>query len=264
MTGQRETICVKNLSFAYRDNQVFSDISFKLYEGDILTILGPNGSGKSTLLNCIANLLIPVQGSVSLCGVDVKKMSGNEIAKCLGYVPQISTSNFSYSVQDYVVMGRAPHIGLLRMPRKRDIEMADEVLEQMNISHLADKAYTQISGGERQQVQIARVLLQQSKIILLDEPTNYLDYGNQHRVLELLHNLANEGYTVILTTHVPDHPLILGGKVGLLMGKGQLEIGPVEDVIDQQTLCRIYKADLRLMYLEELERRACFYKGFNK
>lgn len=264
MKTKEETVGVKDLSFAYPDNPVFSNVSFQLFEGDILTVLGPNGSGKSTLLNCISDLLAPEHGTVSLCGVDVRKLKGSEVAKILGYVPQISSVNYSYTVQDYVVMGRAPHIGLLQMPKEHDIQMAVEVLEQMHIAHLAKKSYSQISGGERQQVQIARVLVQQSKIIVLDEPTNHLDYGNQQRVLELLHNLAEKDYTVILTTHVPDHPLLLGGKAGLFLERNRFQVGLVEDIIDQQTLRNLYKVDLRLTYLQEIKRTACFFKGFSK
>jgi iron complex transport system ATP-binding protein len=135
--------------------------------------------------------------------------------------------------------------------------MTDAVLESMGITHLAHKLCSKISGGERQQVQIARALVQEPKVIMLDEPTSHLDYGNQIKVLELVVSLSNRGVTVILTTHMPDHPILLDGKVGVLDGKGGMRTGLVGEIVDEQSLRNMYSVDLRLVYVEEMQRTAC-------
>ena len=182
---------------------------------------------------------------------------GALIAKVLGYVPQVHIPTFAYSIRDYVVMGRAPHMGLLNVPREAEYEKVDTVLEQMGIEHLADKLYTQISGGERQQVQIARVLVQESEIILLDEPTNHLDYGNQFKILQIISDLAKKGLTILMTTHMPDHAILLGGKVGILDREGHMIVGAAETIISEESLKNIYNTQLHLIYIEQIKRMTC-------
>ncbi|MDR3599802.1 MAG: ABC transporter ATP-binding protein [Desulfosporosinus sp.] len=249
---------VNKLAFSYTNHQeTFSDISLRLDKGDIFTILGANGAGKSTLLNCLSNLLTPLRGNILLKGRDITHIPINEIAKVLGYVPQVHIPTFAYSIRDYVVMGRAPHMGLLSVPREAEYEKVDTVLEQMGIEHLADKLYTQISGGERQQVQIARVLVQESEIILFDEPTNHLDYGNQLKILQIIADLAKKGLTILMTTHMPDHAILLGGKVGILDREGHMLVGAAETIISEESLKNIYNTQLHLIYIEQLKRMTC-------
>ncbi|MDR1965291.1 MAG: ABC transporter ATP-binding protein [Synergistaceae bacterium] len=248
----------ENISFFYvRGHRLLDGISFSLAEGDILTILGPNGSGKSTLLDCVCGISPLKGGRVSVCGESVSSLSPVELARRVGYVPQLHAPAFDFPVRDYVVMGRAPYLGLLEAPGRREYEMTDAALESMGIAHLARKLCSEISGGERQQVQIARALVQEPKVILLDEPTSHLDYGNQIKVLKLVADLSDRGVTVILTTHVPDHPILLDGKVGVLDGKGGMRTGSVSEIIDERSLRDMYSVDLRLIYIEEMQRTAC-------
>ena len=250
---------VRDVEFTYpgNNNTVLNGVSLKLAQGEVLSILGPNGAGKSTLLNCMTGLLKPDEGSIRLDGSDLSTLSARQVAKVISYVPQIHTPAFSYTVLDFVTMGRAPHIGVLQKPKASDIEVARNALRTISIEHLADRPYTEISGGERQQAVIARALAQQPKAIIFDEPTAHLDYGNQHRILRLIRSLSEQGYGIIITTHNPDHALLLGGKVGVLSREGTLIEGSSEEIITEERLKEVYKTNLRLLRIEELGRVAC-------
>lgn len=249
---------VQNLGFSYHKGRtIFSDVNFTLDHGEILTILGPNGAGKSTLLNCITNLLSPTSGKVLLEGQDIRQLPLKEIAKIIGYVPQTHTPAYGYTVRDFVVMGRAPYLGMFQKPSEKDYALVDQVLDSLNIAHLADRPYTEISGGERQQASIARVIVQKPKIIMFDEPTNHLDYGNQLRTVAMVKDLANRGYAVVMTTHMPDHAILLGGKAAVLDREGCLTVGSAEEILQEPLLRSIYQSDLHILYLEELGRKVC-------
>ena len=249
---------VKDLSFHYTGSRtIFHDVSFTLDKGEVLSILGTNGAGKSTLLNCIANLFKPASGQIMLNGRAMSSMSITEVAKVIGYVPQIHTPAYAYTVREFTVMGRTPYIGAFSTPSREDYRIADEALERMGISHLRDKAYTEISGGERQQVTIARVLTQQPQIILLDEPTAHLDYGNQYRVVQMVKELAKEGYALLMTTHNPDHAVILDGKVAILDKDGVLGVGRAADTLTADTLTKLYGLKIKTVYDQDAGRNVC-------
>ena len=250
----------EKLSYRYRNGNrtIFHDVSFSLDKGEVLAILGANGAGKSTLLNCIANLFRPSSGQIRLNGTPMERMTMRDVAKIIGYVPQIHTPAYAYTVREFVVMGRTPYIGSFSSPSPDDYRIADESLERMGISHLRNKVYTEISGGERQQVTIARVMTQQPQIILLDEPTAHLDYGNQYRVVQMVKDLAAEGYTLLMTTHNPDHAIILNGKVAILNREGVLGIGMSAEALNEDTLSRLYGLHVKTTYNEEAGRNICF------
>lgn len=224
-----------------------------------MTLLGPNGAGKTTLFNCIANLLSPTSGQVRLESKDVRQISRREAAKILGYVPQTHTPAYGYTVRDFVVMGCAPYLGMFRKPSARDYAQADQVMEDLHLTKLRDQPYTEISGGERQQATIARVIVQQPKLIMFDEPTNHLDYGNQLRTIRMVKELAKKGYAVVMTTHMPDHAILLGGKVGILDRLGHLTVGATEDILQEELLRSVYDCDLHITYSEEIGRKVCLY-----
>lgn len=162
-------IQIENLSFSYAESApLLKNIGFTLDSGRVISILGPNGAGKTTLLNCIAGLFKPVEGSILIEGRDMESLAHREIAKIIGYVPQIIVPTFSYSVLDYVVTGCAPHIGTFERPKQVHFDAAMAALEKMGITALKDKPYNEISGGERQQVSIARALAQKPSFILMD------------------------------------------------------------------------------------------------
>jgi iron complex transport system ATP-binding protein len=250
---------VRDISFAYeRGRDIFSGVSFTLGAGELYTILGANGAGKSTLLACLQGMLSPQRGVILVEGRDIAGMEPGEYALKAGVVAQTEGAGLDFTVRDYLVLGRAPHIGLLKVPGRAEYAAVDRVMEQMRITHLAHKSMLHISGGERQQAQIARVLVQNPRLILMDEPTNHLDCGNQIRVLKTIVRLAEEeGIAVILTTHTPDHALLLDAKTGILDRSGHLLSGSAGDMVTAENLKGIYQTDLCMAWLPELNRRAC-------
>ena len=254
---------IDNLTFSYpgSERKVLDGVSLSLKEGEILCILGPNGAGKTTLLNCMAGLLKPDSGKITLCGRPLAEMKEKEIARLVGYVPQLHTPAFDYRVLDFVLMGRTPQLGTFGRPKAEDEDMCREVLESMGIGHLANKSYRNISGGERQQVLIARAIVQQPRAVLFDEPTAHLDYGNQHRVLERVRQMASEGFSVIITTHNPDHALLLGDQAAIVSKDGKIIQGRSEDSITEESRREIYGIDLKLLWVDSLERKACLVPG---
>ncbi|MDR1655390.1 MAG: ABC transporter ATP-binding protein [Treponema sp.] len=248
----------EDISFSYETGKpVFSGVFFTLDAGEIYTILGANGAGKSTLLACLQGMLPPGSGTIRLDGQDIRGISPGNFALKVGIVAQAESLRFDFTVADYLVLGRAPHIGMLKVPGKAEYKMAEHVMEQMRITHLARKPMSQLSGGEKQQAQIARVLVQNPKLILMDEPANHLDYGNQIKVLKTIIRLAEEGIAVILSTHIPDHAILLDARAGILDNEGRLTSGSAEEIVTQENLSRIYKTGMYMAYIPEIKRRAC-------
>ena len=251
--------------FSYvRERLVFSHVDFTLQAGEILTILGPNGAGKSTLLDCLAGLTPCRVPWVTVDGKPLASLSQRECAQSIGYVSQIQQISFDYNVRDYLVMGRSARLGMLSRPKDEDFAAVEDALALLEIEHLADKSMQQMSGGERQQVQIARVLVQEPAVVLFDEPTNHLDFGNQIKILRIVKQLAEKkSVGVIMTTHMPDHVIMLGGQVGILDQAGRLHVGPAQSIIDERLLREIYQVDLRLVYVDAIRREACLAESLD-
>lgn len=251
-----------NLTFSYDGKrQILNDVSFSIEKGQLVTLLGPNGVGKSTLLNCISGLLKPQKGRVLLNGEEIFSLPRKSIAKKIAYVPQKNSVPFDYSVKEFVVMGRTAHLGLLTVPSERDYKLVDEALLKLGIADLAERQINELSGGEQQKACIARALVQEPALVILDEPTAALDIGNQIRVLNLIKELLWLGFAVIQTTHNPDHCMMLGGKVAILDEFGVLETGMCTDVITEERLKKVYNAEVKLAYIPEIQRKACVAYG---
>lgn len=252
---------VNNATFAYSDSKVvFTEVNFAVEAGQVLSIIGPNGAGKSTLLNCLAGLCALNSGTVSINGTPLKKMDRRTVARSIGYVPQIHNPAYGYSIRDFVVMGRAPYISTFRMPGKDDYAKADSAIALMGISHLAERPYTEVSGGERQQATIARVIVQEPRVIMLDEPTSALDFGNQLKTIRMVKELAERGYAVIMTTHNPDQAIMLGGLVGILDKNGCFTVGSAHEIIKETTLTELYQTEVKITYVAQVSRNACLAK----
>ena len=253
---------VRKLQFAYPGGKnIINDASFTLDEGEILTILGPNGAGKSTLFNCLANIRRPGSGQILLDGKPMEKMSVKEVAKVIGYVQQTHVAVFDYTVIYFVMMGRAANVGMFSKPKEEDRRIAMDALKTLGIDHLAERPYTAISGGERQMALIARALTQQPRAILLDEPTSHLDFGRSTLILELVRELKSRGYSVIMTTHDPNHAMLLGGKAALLDRQWILHVGPAEEVVTEENLRPLYRSELHIVDIPQLGRKACLSAG---
>ena len=239
---------IKNLKFGYDKNcLILDDVNLSFEPDTITSVLGPNGSGKTTMLKLILGLMTPKSGEIYILGTELKQIPLKERAKLLAYVPQKHNAVFDYKVIDVCAMGRAAYSNVFSNVSRKDIDIAMQSLEKMRIAHLADKAYTQISGGEQQMVLIARALAQQAKILILDEPVTGLDYGNQIRLLKTLRDLAQNGITCIKTTHYPEHALWTSGQAVFMRNGKVLVSGPTSQIVNSENLKKIYDTDIAVL-----------------
>ncbi len=254
---------VDGLGFAYDAGpEVLRDISFRVEPGRIVSILGPNGAGKTTLLLCMARLARPRTGSIRIGGKDAYAMSPAEAARLLGFVPQGVQPAFAYGVLDYVVTGCAPRLGLFQKPGDEEYAVAREALGMLGLTHLSDKPYTKISGGERQLASIARALAQRTGILLMDEPTAHLDYGNQVKTLRVIKTLAGKGYSIVMTTHNPEHAMMLGDQVAVIDRNGGFTFGHHADVISGEFLSSLYDTGIEVRRIDDIGRAVCLAHPF--
>jgi iron complex transport system ATP-binding protein len=248
MTAMR--LKVDNLAFGYYRKPIGSEVSFAVESGEVLCLLGPNGAGKTTLFKSILGLLAPLAGTIAIDAEGIDRWSRRRLARVFGYVPQAQLGLFPFTVRDVVLMGRTAHIDLFATPSARDIEVAEEMVDLLGIVHLSDQPYTEISGGERQITLVARALAQEPKILVMDEPTASLDFGNQVRVLSEIKALAGRGIAVILSTHDPDQAFLCAHRVAILH-KGRLaHLGPPQEVITSENLRAIYGVDVEVWPVE--------------
>jgi len=195
-------IDIANLTFAYNGRRVLAGISFHVEEGQRWAIIGRNGSGKSTLIKCIAGLEKTAPGTVKINGKDIGAYSAKERARCIAYVPQVSGRNLPFTVYDYVMMGRFPYQGFMAVPSAHDCCVVNSALMLTETLDVKDRLIYSLSGGEQQRVFIAGAVAQQSKIVLLDEPTTFLDPYHQQRIIEVLDRICSElGTTILSVTH---------------------------------------------------------------
>lgn len=237
---------IKDVSCGYSKKTILKNLSFEIGTGDILCILGPNGVGKTTLFKSILGFINLIDGQVLLGGEDISTWGRKDFAKAIGYVPQSHTPPFPYKVTDVVVMGRTAHLSAFSSPSKSDYNIAENILESLGISYLKKLIYTEISGGERQLVLIARALAQEPKILVMDEPTSNLDYGNQVRVLKHIKKLAKRDIGIIMTSHFPDHSFMASTKILAIDRENKYTIGTPEEVVTSKLLEEIYKIRVQI------------------
>jgi iron complex transport system ATP-binding protein len=200
-----EILRVDNVDFSYRERKILKCISFSVKKGEICGLLGPNGCGKTTLLRCINRILNCGSGSIYVQGRDIRNMSRNRIAEMMAVVPQELDVVFSFTVLQMVLMGGTVRYGFSGVPCEKDYRAAHDILEELNLCHLAARQYNELSGGEKQMILIARALFQRSEIMLLDEPTSHLDFKRQHTVMEMIKKVTKEkGITALITLHDPN------------------------------------------------------------
>lgn len=236
------TISGSALAIGYRDRLVGSGIAIDVKEGEALALLGPNGGGKTTLLKTLLGLLPPRAGDVTLNGKPLSAFSVRERARVIAYVPQVHTGTFAFSVETVVLMGRTAHGSLFARPSAQDIAVATAMLARLGIAHLAQRPYTEISGGERQLVLLARALAQEPRFVVLDEPTAALDFGNQGKVLNEIEALAKSGLGVLFTTHDPNHALRAAHRACLLREGRIVAEGETARVLTRDNLEALYGA----------------------
>lgn len=241
-----KTFELNQVTCGYKNKPVLENLSFSVKGGESLCLLGPNGVGKTTLFRSMLGFLKPLAGTIMLDGQDIASWSSRMLAQKIGYVPQNHTPPFAYPVLDVVTMGRLSRISPVASPSAHDVDVAMASLERLGVAHLADKLYTQISGGERQMVLIARSLAQDPEVLVMDEPTASLDYGNQVRVLRQISQLVKEGISVIMTTHFPDHAFLCATKVGLIT-REWVRFGAPDEVVTEDSLKETYGVDVRIV-----------------
>ena len=251
------SIEVKNLSFSYADRQVLHDISFKVGQGEFVSILGPNGVGKSTLFRCMLGLLSGYSGQVLVNGLDRRKMSVRQCAKEIAYIPQSSSPAFNYSVFDIVLMGSTPSLAGFRSPSAESRERCEWALDKIGITELSQRCFHRLSGGERQLVMIARALTQNAPILMLDEPTANLDFGNQLRVLQQMKSLSREGYTIIQTTHHPEKSFMFSDRILAVSGGKLLLDGKPSEVLTDRIMHELYGVEVDILSLYDDKARIC-------
>ena len=235
---------LKSLTFGYGNRAIGSNIDLALRSGEVLALLGPTGAGKTTLFKTMLGLLPVKAGKILLDGRPLSGWSGRERAARIAYVPQAHAALFPFAVLDVVLMGRAARIAPFAMPSRQDRIIAQDVLESVGMAQLAAKPYTEISGGERQLVLIARALAQQPQILIMDEPSASLDYGNQMRLLAHIRRLARQNLSIVLSTHNPDHAFLAADRVALLNGGSLTALGTPADVLTPETLKELYDIDV--------------------
>jgi iron complex transport system ATP-binding protein len=242
------TLNVKNLWFSYDNGDpILKDVSFQLNGGDVCLLLGKNASGKSTLLKCLNRVHIPQNGEILVDGKAIEKLSRPSIAKIFAYVPQEHTVMFPFSCVEIVLMGRNPHLNLFQQPNEQDYVQAEQALEKVGMGHLKDKKYTELSGGQRQLVLIARAIAQSPKIMLMDEPTSHLDIKNRYLILEdLLHEFQKKGIICILAVHNPDEALNLSNKVAMLHNGEIVAFGEHDKILTKENLTNVFEIELEL------------------
>lgn len=241
---------VKNLHAGHDDNALLKGISFKMQAGESISLLGPNGCGKTTLLRSILGLHPITKGQILLKKQCFQSMKPKLKAQHMAYVPQIQQSAFGHPVKEVVLMGRSSQHDLFSNYTKADHDIASAALDRVGIADLAERPFTQLSGGQKQLALIARALTQQAPIFVMDEPVNGLDFGNQIKLLELIKELVSEGLTVIQTTHYPDHALLASSRV-LLMNHGKVFAdGSPEEMLNNENMQQLYGINTELAHFK--------------
>ncbi len=247
----------KGLGIGYPGRMVGRGLDVALGQGEIVCLLGPNGCGKSTLFKTLLGLLPRQAGEITIGGDPLDTMARQEVARRIAYVPQAHQGVFAFTARDYVLMGRTAHLASFAAPSRADFDRADAALALLGVVDLADRAFPELSGGQRQLVLFARALAQESPLVVLDEPTASLDFGNQVVVLREVRRLAERGVGVLLATHAPDQALALADRV-LLMRDGRfLATGRPAEVLTEPALVGIYGVTVRLVCIPDSPRMTC-------
>jgi iron complex transport system ATP-binding protein len=241
---------VRRAAFEYAAHRIFEALDFDVSAGEVLTVLGANGCGKSTLLRCLAGTLRLSEGSVRIGGEELAGLDSTARARKVAILFQEHQVTFPFSALDIVTMGRTPYLSAFGSPSAQDREAAAQALEEFGLLHVKDRAYTELSGGERQLVLLCRTFVQQPAVILLDEPTAHLDFRNQVRCLDMIGMLAARGVAIVLTSHDPNHAFLFPGRALLMQLDRSAVIGAPSEIINRASLSATYGIDVGVFSIE--------------
>lgn len=198
---ERALFSADNVSYRYNHHVAIDNVSFTIDQGEFIGVIGPNGAGKSTLLRLLAGFLKPSEGSISYSGKNLNRYDQRELASNIATLPQLMDIPFSYTVEDLVLMGRYPHAKKGFTYGRKEVEFVKDVMDTMEISHLAVRRIDALSEGERQKVFLSQCIAQDPKVLLLDEPVSHLDIRHQIQTLDVLEKLHGEGLTIVMVLH---------------------------------------------------------------
>lgn len=237
---------MRDLSFSYGDTPVFKDINLVFNKSELICILGPNGVGKTTLVKCINKLLKPTSGTVLIDGKDNKDISLLEMAKIMAYVPNSTSNVFSTSVAEAILMGRHPHAGWTTSDK--DVDTVDKAMEIMGLQSLANREIKELSAGQLQRVMIARGLVQEPRILILDEPTSNLDIKHQMKVMGFLKDYAKKEDTMILMVcHDLNITATFADRIVIMSKGGIYADGQVNEVLNERTVKDVYDVECKIL-----------------
>ncbi len=239
-------LTVDNVSFSYiSGTPTLQNVSLEVKRGEFLTLVGPNGSGKSTLLKLLDRIYLPDAGSVRLDGKALSGYARPDLARKIAYVPQDRDTAFPFTVEEIVLMGRAPHAGGAMFESPHDRDIARHMMELTDIAHLASHPITNLSGGERQRAFIARALAQQPLVLLLDEPTAHLDIAHQVEIFRLLRSLSiDSGLTVLSVSHDLNLASMYSDRIAMLLCGALTAIGTPPAVLTVDRIREVFRADV--------------------
>jgi iron complex transport system ATP-binding protein len=241
----RELIRVDQVSFAYGAIEAVKDLSFSVAKGEVFGLLGPNGSGKSTVVRLLSRVLTPRSGRVSLASRDLGTYSREELARQVAVVPQETTIELPFSVLEVVLMGRSPHLRRFGFERAEDLAIAHRAMEQTGVYDLAMREIHELSGGERQRVILARALAQEPRVLLLDEPTAFLDIKHQVEVYDLVKTLSRQnGLTVVAILHDLNLAALYCDRLALLKSGRLFCLGTPEQVLTYTNIKAVYETEV--------------------
>ncbi|MFN3307637.1 MAG: ABC transporter ATP-binding protein [Anaerolineales bacterium] len=242
----------EQVSFRYETGaqRVLTEVSFILPAHQVTILFGPNGCGKTTLLYLTLGWLQAEQGTIWVDGRPLSNLTRRERGRFMALVPQSEYVSFEYSVLEYVLLGRAPHLPSLGEPGEDDVAIALGALRRVGIEHLAHQSIRALSGGERQLVLIARALTQQPRLLLLDEPTAHLDLQNTYRLVEVMRELKRQGITIFMTSHDPQVVLALADQVIILRQGKVLRQGPLDEAFTGEVLQAVYSIPLQIVAVD--------------
>lgn len=251
------SIVAEHVSFSYGKREILHDVSFSIPDSTLVNVLGPNGVGKSTLFRCILGLNFRYAGGILVNGKDLKTLSVKERAREISYIPQSHAPVYDYEVLDIVLMSTGNDLKMLNTPGKDQAKRAYEALERIGIENFAHRNYTQLSGGEQQLVLIARAIAQNAQTIIMDEPTSALDYGNTVRVLTCVRQLAQEGLSIMQSTHDPDQAFLYADQTLVLENGCVKAFGDPYEIITSDLISDLYniKVEVNSLYGDKV--RVC-------